>query len=585
MVRAVTIDELFEAALAASREGRLDEAESLYRRVISGQPGNAQAHYNLGNVLRRRGRNEEAVGAFEQALLAQPAYPKAMNNLAQIVLGRGEYERAIGLFGHAISLQPEMASAYHNLSIALMEVWRLDEAIAAARQAVALAPSNADAWASLGTALSWQGQAAECLKCHERAVQLKPDDAGLHSNWLFATLMHEGPNPREVFAEHRRWNDRHAAPLAGSIRPHGNARSADRKLRVGYVSPYLGKTTVGWNLLPLLTNHDHSQIEVFCYSSGKRPDEMTERLAGLTDTWREIARLTDEQAAELIREDRIDILVDLAVHTAGNRLLAFARKPAPVQVTYLGYCGTTGMDAMDYRLSDPWFDPPGADADCYSERTVRLPHSYWCYGASIIEGSGLPALRGGGVTFGCMNEFRKISDSALSLWGGVLARVPMSRLLLYAPAGSGRERVIERLGGAGVERGRIEFVDRQSWPRYMRTYDRIDIGLDTLPYGGGIATCDSMWMGVPVVTLIGEMAVGRGAFSIVNNIGLAGLAARTREEFVRIVVELAEDLPRLSEMRSGLRDRMARSPLRDGKGFARDVEAAYRGMWREWCQG
>jgi len=310
---------------------------------------------------------------------------------------------------------------------------------------------------------------------------------------------------------------------------------------------------------------------------------MTQRLRGHCDQWREIHGVSDEEAAKQIREDRIDILVDLTLHMALNRLMVFARKPAPVQVTYLGYCSTTGLGAMDYRLSDSDLDPTEVDLGVYSEKTLRLQRCWWCY-QPTEETPGVgdaPVSRNGYVTFGCLNSFAKVSGAALKCWAGILARVPKSRLLLHSPRGSHREVVAEVFGTVGVSAERLEFVDYQAWPRYMETYQRIDLVLDPFPYGGGITTCDALWMGRPVVTLSGRTAVGRGGRSLLHNIGLGELVAGTEQEYA----DLAADIGRWMAVRPELRQRLAESPVMDAAGLAGDIEAAYRFMWQNWAKG
>jgi predicted O-linked N-acetylglucosamine transferase (SPINDLY family) len=288
----------------------------------------------------------------------------------------------------------------------------------------------------------------------------------------------------------------------------------------------------------------------------------------------------------MIRADGIDILVDLSLHMAGNRLPVFARKPAPVQVSYLGYCGTTGLETMDYRLSDWHFDPGDTDPNGYSEKTVRLPRSYWCYepAGSTPEVGPPPAGKAGRITFGCLNHFGKASPAALDSWEEILRRAPETRFVLHAPEGSCREMVRERFMRGGIGTDRLDFIARCEWPQYVETLETIDIALDPFPYGGGITTCDAIWMGVPVVSLSGRTSVGRGGRSILSNLGLRDLIAETPQGYVEIALSLAGDMSRLAELRAGLRSRMESSPLRDAKGFARDVEAAFRGLWRNWCE-
>ncbi len=338
-------------------------------------------------------------------------------------------------------------------------------------------------------------------------------------------------------------------------------------------------------MLPLLRHHDHAQFEIFCYGSVKNPDDLTGQIRTSCDQWREMVGLSDETLAERIREDRIDLLIDLSLHTCGHRLRTFALRPAPVQITYLGYCSTSGVDGMHYRFSDPHLDPPDVDLGCYSEQTIRLPESYWCYapGGQAPDISPLPAERNGYITFGCMTKFGKVSSATVELWCEILKQVPGSRLLIHAPPGKHLQTIGNHLSGHAIAFDRVQFVGYQPWDRYMATFHRIDVGLDPFPYNGGITTCDTLWMGVPAVTLSGRTAVGRGGRSILNNVGLADLVARVSAEYVRLAVQLAGDLPRLGELRRTMRDRLIASPLMDAPRFARNVEAAYRDAWRRWC--
>jgi predicted O-linked N-acetylglucosamine transferase (SPINDLY family) len=327
-------------------------------------------------------------------------------------------------------------------------------------------------------------------------------------------------------------------------------------------------------------------VEVFVYAEGSTDEGVMGHLRPMISGFRSTTGLSNGQVAELIRRDRIDILVDMKLHTSHHRLPAFARKPAPVQVTYLAYCGTTGLSAIDYRLSDPYLDPPGCDEAVYSEQTVRLPETYWCYGppSEAPPCSGVPALQSGHVTFGCLNNFCKVTGATLAAWSRLLQAAPDAHLLLHAQAGGHRDRVRDYLSGQGVSADRLSFAEKVSLAEYFRLYARIDVALDPFPYGGGTTTCDALWMGVPVVSLAGQTAVGRGGLSILTNAGLPELAARDVDDYVRIAAALASDVRRLTELRSTLRERMQRSPLMDASRFARNVETAYRGMWRHWCE-
>jgi predicted O-linked N-acetylglucosamine transferase (SPINDLY family) len=398
--------------------------------------------------------------------------------------------------------------------------------------------------------------------------------------------LHPDYDAAAIAREHRIWNDKFIRPNLGKIGPYDNERSPDRRLKIGYVSADFRNHPVGRFLLPLFANHDHQKFEIFCYSNVNPTDEFTDRLRPCADHWRNIRLLNDDAVAEQIRQDRIDILIDLALHTDGTKIMVFARKPAPVQANYLAYCSTSGLETMDYRLSDPYLDPVGGPEDCYVEKTIRLAHSYWCYEVHVNtpETNPPPMLQTGYVTFGCLNNYSKNSKKTWEAWHQLLKAVPKSRLVVYALKGSHRELAKERTAAAGIDAERLVFVGNAKTEEYFQQYLGIDIALDPFPYGGGTTTCDALWMGVPVVTLRGQTAVGRGGVSILSNIGLPELIADSPREYVQIAAQLAGDRKRLSELRGTLRQRMKDSPLTDGPQFAREVEAAYRQMWEQWCE-
>ncbi|MGD0140039.1 MAG: tetratricopeptide repeat protein [Tepidisphaeraceae bacterium] len=577
-------DALHLLGTLAVQVGELDAGMELIRRAIRLKPDYAEPHSNLGIALKAKGQTDEAIASYREAIRLKPDFAAAYNNLGIALADVGQLDEAIAAYRKAIRLKPNVAEVHSNLGNALKDKGQLDEAIASYRQAIQLEPGYAEAQNNLG-ALADAGQLDEAIASQRQAISLKPDFAEAHGNLIFS--LHHDPacDARMIFEELRRWNQRHAEPLRKFIRPHTNNRDPDRRLRIGYVSPDFRVHVVGQNLLPLLREHDHGQMEIFCYANVMRPDALTDQLRGYADVWRNIVGLSNSQAADLIRQDQIDILVDLALHTGSNRLLVFARKPAPVQVTWLGYCSSTGMDAMDYRLSDPYLDPPDTDLSLYSERTFRLPETYWCYSVPgpTPEPSPPPAAITGYVTFGCLNSFAKASPPALDLWAEILQAMPRSRLIVHSRAGKHLDVVRERFAGKGISPDRLEFPSRRPWHEYVQTYGRIDIALDPFPWGGGITTCDALWMGVPVISLVGPTAVGRGGASILANVGAPELIARTPQQYVQIATDLAGDLTRLAELRRTLRARMQASPLMDAPRFARNVEAAYRQMWRNWC--
>ena len=472
------------------------------------------------------------------------------------------------------------------------DLGKLDEAVASYQQALQRKPDLAETYSNLGVALKDQGKLDEALACYRRALELKPDYAYAHSNLVYSQVFSPDYDAQALFEETRRWNRRHAEPLAKLVEPHGNDRSLDRRLRIGYVSPDFRNHAESFFTIPLLSAHHHQQFDIFCYADVVRPDGITARFRGYADAWRNISGLSDEQVAQWVRQDRIDILVDLTMHMAHNRLLVFARKPAPVQVCWLAYQGTTGLPAIDYRLTDPHIDPPGLFDGCYAEESVRLPDAFWCYDpaasdppANELAIGPLPALDKGRITFGCLNNFCKVNGPVLRLWARVLQAVDRSRLLLLAAEGSHRRHTLDLLEQEGVEPDRVTFVGRLPRPQYMELYHGIDIGLDTFPYTGQTTSLDAFWQGVPVVTMVGQTAAARAGLSLLTNLGTPQWVAQTPDQFVSIAVELASDLPRLGELRATLRDRLQRSPLMDAPRFARNVEAAYRMMWKRWCAG
>jgi len=581
-----TVQQAFDLALQHHQAGRLAEAEALYRQILAAEPRHAGALHLLGVIAHQVGRDDVAVDFITKAIALAPGVADFHSNLGIALYGKGQLDEATAVFRQAIALKPSYPEAHNNLGNVLRDTGQVDEAIASYRQAIVLKPAYPDAHNNLGTALSNKGELDEAIASYRQAIALRPNYPEAHSNLVHTLHFHPGFNALAIAGEHRRWNQQHGEPLRQFIQPYPNDRAPERRLRIGYVSPDFREHVVGYNMLPLLACHDRDAFEIFCYAQVARADALTERFRASAHHWRSTVGLSHEQLAAQIREDGIDILVDLALHLARNRLPVFARKPAPVQVTFAGYPGSTGLSTMDYRLSDPYLDPPGMDASLYSEQTVRLPHSFWCYDpvdCSDLSVNTLPAHANGFITFGCLSNFCKINDAVLRLWAKVLRAVPPSRLLLRAPVGSHRQRTLELLRQEGVVHERIEFVSHQPRRKYLELYHRIDLGLDTLPYNGHTTSLDSFWMGVPVVTLVGQTIVGRAGLSQLMNLRLPELIATTPEQYIQGAVDLTNDLLRLAALRSTLRERMVQSPLMDAPRFARDIEAAYRTMWRRWC--
>ncbi len=566
-------------------QGRLDEAIAAYRQAIAIEPNFAKARNNLGTVLRDKGRLDEAIAACREAIALQPNYPEAHSNLGNALHDRRLLDEAIAAHLQAITLHPDFPEAYCNLGAALRDAGQLDEAITACRHAIALKPEYPEAYGTLASVLKDQGQIDEAIAGFQKAIALKPDFPAAQSSLLLTLNYHPDFAASAVTEEHRRWSRQHAEPLTQFIQMHRNDRTHDRRLRIGYVSPDLRAHPVGRFLLPLLAHHDHDRFEVFGYAHVPVPDAMTARLRSHADAWRSLVGLSDAEAAGLIREDEIDILVDLAGHTANHRLLVFARRPAPVQVTWLGYPNTTGLAAIDFRLTDPCADPMEPQSTDDFEELIRVAPCAWCFD----PGPSPPVARrlNGPVTFGSFNNWAKVSDPMLRLWGRILAAVPDSRLLLKS-AGTGstrvRQRVRQVMEESGIAPERLELRGHEAdHLGHLALYERMDIALDTYPYHGTTTTCEALWMGVPVVTLAGHHHAARVGVSLLTNAGLPEFVAETPDDYFRLAVTLASDLPRLAHLRATMRDRLERSPLMDAPRFARDIEAAYREMWRQWC--
>jgi len=579
-----SIAEAMAVARRHHEAGNLLEAERVYRLILQTAPQRADALHMLGMVTSQLGRPSEAVALMEQALALRPEVPYFHTNLGLVYQGVGNFAGAVAQHDEAIRLDPRFAGAHYNRGTILREQGKLDEALASYEEALRLQPGWPQPLNNLAAVLMDMGLFDEALAAFRRAVELQPASAYAHSNLYYALHFALGDDRAMLAREHQRWYERHGRPLEKLLRPHGNSPDPDRRLRVGYVG-----TTFHWHpvarfLLPLLESHDHAACEIFCYSSGTARDALTQRLRPHADQWRDVAALSDERLAEVIRADGIDILVDLAAHVGFNRMLVFARKPAPVQVTYLACCSSTGLHTMDYRLSDRFMDPPGAPTTYASEETVWLPETYWCYQPELDLAPGpFPALAAGHVTFGCLNNFSKMTPPIVSAWRELLRTTPGSRLLLHARPGAHRERVQKFFAEGGVDPSRVEFVGLLAPEAYLRNYERIDLGLDTFPYVGGTTTCDALWMGVPVVSLAGAAPQSRGGLSILSTIGLAELVAWSPADYVRVAATLAGDLPRLAVLRAGLRERMRQSPLTNAPRFARHVEAVFRSMWQRWC--
>ena len=573
--------------IIAYQAGRAEDGVELIRRALAVCPGgNVFFENNLGTVLLSLGRCDEAAASFRHAIQRKPDFAEAYNSLGNALRAQDKCEETLAAYRRAVELLPDFAEAWNNLGSALRRWGRLDEAEAACMRAIQIRPQLGEAHNNLGNVLAAQGRHEEAISEMRRALQIIPDSGEVHSHLLSTLHFHPGCDTASIREEFRRWERHFGDPLKKSFRPHSNDRNPERRLRIGYVSPDFWHHVICHFLTPLLESHDHDAFEIFCYASVKRPDAITACMKKSADVWRDVLRQRDDALAEQIRADQIDILVDLTQHMADNRLLTFARKPAPVQVAWLGYPGSTGLSAMDYRLTDACMDPAGAPWAESVETPLRLPDSWFCFDPidEYPEPSSLPALQAGHVTFGCLNNFCKINDAVLQLWAGVMRAVEGSRLLLQCPAGETQARVWRQFEAHGIAKHRIELISHTaSRAEFLQLFERIDIALEPFPYNGGTSTCEALWMGIPVPTFPGSTAVSRIGLSILSAAGLQEWIAASPADYVRLVTSLAANLPRLASLRSTLRARMKSSAFMDAPRFARNVESAYRQMWRAWC--
>jgi protein O-GlcNAc transferase len=611
-----------QAALDHFQQGRLSEAIAACRQILTAPPANPSELSQLAKAAHRSGRPDVAAQLLSQIVWLQPRSPAAHLDLANALMAIGRTEQAIAAYQLAISLQPTLAEAHCNLGVALGLQNKFQDSIASLQKATDLRPDFPEAHDGLGIVLRAGGDAEAAVESHNRAIQLRPGFASAHANLALALadlgLIHQalaefrraleispslrvarsayisamhfqpGINPRKIFQQHLNWGELHAPPQLQQSRPYPNTPDPSRPLRVGYVSSDFRAHAVSFFMEPLLAGHNPANVQVFCYADLVKRDAVSHRLQSFVPNWRDVTGRANPDVARIIRDDRIDILVDLTGHTGGERLLLFAEKPAPIQATYLGYIDTTGVRAIDYRISDPFADPPGETDQYHSEKLLRLPQTFACYSPSAESPpvAPLPALQNGYVTFGSFNTIQKLSRPLVESWADLLAQVPNSRLLAVARAfkyPNVRQRILSVFLYRGLEPQRVTLLDELTFPDYLAAHHRVDILLDSFPVNGHTVTCHALWMGVPVVTYCGQTYCQRLGNSVLTNLGLPDLVAQTPAGYVEIAAGLAADVPRLGQLRATLRDRMKSSPLTSAPSFARDVEGAYRDIWRSWC--
>ncbi|MEW6502091.1 MAG: tetratricopeptide repeat protein [Thermodesulfobacteriota bacterium] len=603
-----------EAALRYHQQGDLRQAEAAYRALLDRGPVAPLLLNNLALICRQTGRFSEALALLERASSVSPADPLLLNNLASEQMRAGLWDRAAGTLAKAIATNPSLPGPHVTLGNLHRKQGRFTEALAAYEQArrlaprdagihnnlgmlardkgefgkaeewfaraLSLAPGAASTFSNLGLVFLEQGQTAKAIASYDQALKQRPDWETAWDNKLMG-LCYQSLPKATVAEVHRQWGERHGK-LLPTEQPKPPADRAQRPIRIGYVSADFRRHSVSCFLEPILAHHDRAHFEVSCYANVARPDEVTGRLKTMA-TWRDIAGLSDDEAALLVRQDRIDILVDLSGHTEGNRLLLFARKPAPVQATYLGYPNTTGLAAIDYRLTDAVADPAGEE-EYHTEKLERLPSGFLCYQPAAAPAivARPPAAERGGITFGSFNTLAKNSPAVLRCWVAILNKVPGARLLLkYKPLSDEgvRARIREEFRAAGLaepEKRLVLVGHVADTEAHFAMYNQIDVALDTFPYNGATTTCEALWMGVPVITLATDRHVGRVGASILNRLGRGDWVAASEEEYVAKAVALAQDEEERARCHRTLRNSLRNSSLMDGPAFCRALEEVYR---------
>jgi predicted O-linked N-acetylglucosamine transferase (SPINDLY family) len=602
------IAEAMRIAVSHHQAGRLAIAEDLYRRILAAEPAHADAWHLWGMIAHAQGRHGEAITRIQHAIALQPPTTVYHSNLGEVYRVAGQLDEAVGCYRRALELRPEWAELHNNLGNVLKSLRRLDAAEACYRRALELRPQlvgaccnlanvlqlqtrsvEAEAWARralefqpqsaeahdrLGNALQGQGRVAESIACYREALRLNPGLSDVRSNYLCGLRYLPETSPADLHAVAVEFDRRFAAPLRDAWPTHDLTPRAGRPLRLGFVSPSFACRPTGYFSVRVLESLDRQRCEVTCYSDRNAADRLTARFQAAATHWRDVFGLSDERLAEQIRVDQIDILFDLTGHAPGNRLFVFARRPAPVQITWIDSVGTTGLAAIDYLLADPYEIPPDAEA-FYTERVLRMPRTYVCYDPADDAPSvgPLPALQNGYLTFASFNNPAKIGIATIDLWAQILRRVGDSRLLLKyhgfeEPAT--RRRYAALFTERGVAEGRVQIEGGAPHGDLLAAYNRVDLALDPI-YNGGLTTCEALWMGVPVVTCPGDSFARRHSLSHLSNVGLVETIAPDAAPYVERAAALAGDLPRLAQLRAGLREQMAASPLCDGRQFAADL--------------
>ncbi|MEI7854369.1 MAG: hypothetical protein RL553_19 [Planctomycetota bacterium] len=579
---------LFGAAVglgqSLSEQGKFPQAAEVFKQIIAQKKDDPDLYSHLGNALRMQGLRDEAMQVYQMMLNLRPNDPKIIHQYGLVMMDVGRLEEAFNQFKYALSLKQDYPEAHNSMSIVLQMLKQDDNALAHNLEAVRLNPNFTEAWNNLGNLYGLGGKPKEAIDAFRKSIALQPRAIPFHSNLLLNLHYSPDMTGAEIYKEHAGWAEAHLKNFPPA-QPFDNNKEGGRKLRLGIVSPDFRKHTVNAFMEPFLDSIDRNKFEVFAYSSVIRPDEKTEQFKLKVDHFKDVRPIPDMIASSMIRKDQIDVLLDLAGHTAGSRLPIFALKSAPIQMTQFGYPNTTGIPGFGYRVTDAFADPKGLTEANHSEELVRLPGLAWCY-QPPADAPEVPkrSPKAGAIIFGSLNNMAKHNGKVLSLWAKLLSAVPGSKLrLLSGPGQESIKMVRHALQTAGVNPDRVEFLPRMEKKEYFAALGEIDIALDPFPYNGGITSCDTLWMGTPLLTLAGTTYVSRQGVAILSNVGMEEWIAKTPEEFIEKAKKSASEAARLSLLRGKLRDVVKKSSICDWKAYGSKWEEAVRKLWKSWC--
>lgn len=569
-------------------QGQLAEATHYCQHALSLNPNLSEAYTTLGSIAKDQGQLTTAVEHYHKALAINPQSVTAYNNLGIIYQQQGDLEQAIRCYQQALSLNPQQAETYNNLGIIYNELGQLSQAVLYYQEALKLSPDYAEAHSNLGTSLLDRGESEMALQHYRKAFEIKPHYAAAHSNYVYALNFLPEYDLTQLYQAHQAFQQQQTASLQHYA--HKNNLDPNKRLKIGYYSPDFRKHSLTYFVLPILVHHQHEQFEIYCYYNNTKIDDITQKIQQCADHWIPCVGWTDEQLAEKIHQDEINILVDFSGHTGRNHLLTFARKPAPIQYFHtIGYSNTTGLTAIDYRITDSYVDPPDVASQYSSEALMCMPHSYYCYSPNVETPpvNDLPALQKGYVTLGSFNAYSKLNDQTLGWWAEMLRALPQAKLKLLAKSfidTEVKQQTLEKFKALGIAYERLQLGYASSTEETLAHYHQVDIALDTYPFNGATTTCQALWMGVPVLTLVGHTPAARAGLSILSAVGLKEWITYTPENYIATCIQLAQQREALQTIRQHLRSQTQTSPLMDGESYTHYLETHYRIAWQAWCK-